>query len=116
MSLTPDGPRTRRHYERIQVLLSSDGERPYHTTFEGRWLLEPTDETWTRDQPWSIAWCWGVAEERGGGLVVYRYHVTRQLAPVLRRYATLEDALAEGVPADILTSAYGPAGAIPRSA
>ncbi len=92
-------------YERIEVLLSAADERAHVAAFEGRWLVVPHDGSWTRSQPWSVAWCWGVAEEPGGGLIVYRYHVTRQLPPVLRRYGSFADAVADGVPADILARA-----------
>ena len=95
-------------YRRIEVLLSSADERPHPFSFDGRWLLEPADENWSRARAWSMGWCWGVAEAPDGGLVVYRYHVTRLQAPVLKRYPTAAAALGDGVPEDILGRAQPP--------
>lgn len=95
-------------YQRIEVLLSSDDERPRPFTFDGRWLLEPADGNWSHTGDWSMGWCWGIAEAAEGDLVVYRYHLTRLQPPVLKRYRNAAHALRDGVPKDMVERALSP--------
>jgi hypothetical protein len=79
------------------------GEPTIDIGFSGRWLVEP-DMNRTRAGPDQGAY-WGVALTKRGRIAVYRAEVNEGWPASLTDYDTLDNALADDVPEEIVTAA-----------
>lgn len=98
---------TQENMERLEV--DVEGRDGYGRTlaFTGRWLVWPDpDMTRTGQKGYDLGNYWGVALTKRGRIAVYAAHCNRGQGG-LTDYDDLDEALADGVPADIIADARG---------
>jgi hypothetical protein len=96
----------RRAREGVETITVEIGEPSITVGFQGRWLVEPDpDRTRTGKEGHDAGTYWGVALTRRGRIAVYLAHCNARRPTSLRDYDTLNDAVDDGLPADIVALA-----------
>ena len=97
--------RGRHGWVQVEVDVGPLGEENV-TGFEGRWLLPPDDDHFSRSWPRSST-CYGVGVGSDTSVYIYTYDPSGRRPRTLNRYVSLLSALSAGVPADIVAQAVG---------
>jgi hypothetical protein len=77
-------------------------ERGRTEKFMGYWVVEPSDDKRSGDEGADAGACYGVARTARGRVAVYTYHVNDLWPADLSVYDDIDDAVAAGLPSDIL--------------
>lgn len=89
--------------ERAVGIIVQVGKPALDIGFSGRWLVEP-DRDKTRAGPDEGVY-WGVALTKRGRIAVYRAHANEGWPASLLDYDTLDNAMADDLPGEIITLA-----------
>jgi hypothetical protein len=93
----------RQPIEQAVGIIVQVGEPAMDIGFRGRWLVEP-DPDKTQAGPEEGAY-WGVALTKRGRIAVYRAHVKKESPASLSDYDTLDNAMADDLPEEIIARA-----------
>jgi hypothetical protein len=84
------------------LTVDTGADRSRTEKFKGYWVIEPTDDKRSGDEGADAGACYGVARTARGRVAVYTYHVNDLWPADLSVYDDIDDAVAAGLPSDIV--------------
>jgi len=84
------------------LTVDTGADRSRTEKFNGYWVVEPSDDKRSGEEGADAGMCYGVARTAKGRVAVYTYHVNDMWPADLSVYDDIDDAVADGLPSDIV--------------
>src|SRR5215475_3140228 len=111
ISISEVAQRALRQEVHVMEAMSADAERVTvkmrdgRVGFIGRWLIDPADDVRSGEPNADRGTFYGVAVTAKGNFVVYAAHVAGRLEPEFRTYSSLDHAIRDDCPSDVIERA-----------